>query len=79
MFASAWLGIFYPELCFNGETCEAVYSEEDKTAGAGEATGTNKEADGIDAREVWRTSGDRLVVSSRFLEWCEERLLEGKE
>lgn len=80
MFALAWWGIFYPELCFNGETCEAVcMGEEDAAAGTGITGGTDIAAGEIDAGEVWQASGDRLVIGSRFLEWCEERLQAGKE
>ncbi len=77
MFAAAWWGIFYPELCFTEETCEAVQAEAATAGqiGAGEAVSGGQ----IDAGEIWRADSDRLVISSRFLEWCEERLTAGKE
>lgn len=65
LFAAVWWGIFYPELCFTEETCEAVISDEKQTESMpGETT----------AAEVWGASGDEIVISSRFLEWCEEKL-----
>lgn len=75
MFALAWWSIFYPELCFNEGTCEAVCMEEEDA----KARGTDMAAGEIDAGEVWQASGDRLVIGSRFLEWCEERLKAGEE
>lgn len=65
LFAAVWWGIFYPELCFTEETCEAVAADE-------------RLADGIPgqvgAAEVWRASEEEIVISSRFLEWFEENL-----
>lgn len=61
MFAAAWWGIFYPELCFTEETCEVIQSGEAQT-------------EAIEAEKVWRASGKELVISSRLLEWCEEIL-----
>ena len=65
LFAAVWWGIFYPELCFTEETCEAVTSDETRTEGLPEE---------ITAARVWDASGDEIVISSRFLEWCEEKL-----
>ena len=31
LFAAVWWGIFYPELCFTEETCEAVVTAETQT------------------------------------------------
>ncbi len=31
------------------------------------------------AAEIWDASGDEIVISSRFLEWCEEKLAVGKD
>lgn len=65
LFAAVWWGIFYPELCFTEETCEAVTSDE---------TQADSLPGEIQAAEVWGASGDEIVISSRFLEWCEEKL-----
>lgn len=65
LFAAVWWGIFYPELCFTEETCEAVIADE---------TQTDSLPREITAAEVWDASGDEIVISSRFLEWCEEKL-----
>lgn len=93
-FAAAWWSVFYPELCFTEDTCEAVRTEEaDGTFGkteAGKVDGFSEkfgsgiviadEAAGtIEAGEVWNASGDSLVISSKFLEWCRERLTAEKE
>lgn len=65
LFAAVWWGIFYPELCFSEETCEAVTSDEIQTDSLpGE----------IETAKVWDASGDEIVISSRFLEWCEDKL-----
>lgn len=65
LFAAVWWGIFYPELCFTEETCEAVIEDEKQMNGLpGETMATG----------VWDASGDEIVISSKFLEWCEEKL-----
>ena len=65
LLAAVWWGILYPELCFTEETCEAVILDETRTDGlTGEIT----------AAKVWGASGDEIVISSRLLEWCEEKL-----
>lgn len=70
LFAAVWWGIFYPELCFTEGTCEAVTPDEKQTDGMPEQIG---------AADVWRASGDEIVISSRFLEWIEEKLTAGKD
>ncbi len=70
LFAAVWWGIFYPELCFTEETCEAVVTAE---------TQTEDMSGQIGAAEIWNASGDEIVISSRFLEWCEEKLAVGKD
>ena len=70
LFAAVWWGIFYPELCFTEETCEAVVTAE---------TQTEDMSGQIGAAEIWDASGDEIVISSRFLEWCEEKLAGGKD
>ena len=58
LFAAVWWGIFYPELCFTEETCEAVVTAE---------TQTEDMSGQIGAAEIWDASGDEIVISSRFL------------
>lgn len=65
LFAAVWWGIFYPELCFTEETCEAVTADGTQTDGVPGQIG---------AAEVWCASGNEIVISSRFLEWFEENL-----
>lgn len=65
LFAAVWWGIFYPELCFTEQTCEAVTADGTQTDGMPEETM---------AAKVWDASGDEIVISSRFLEWCEKNL-----
>lgn len=65
LFAAVWWGIFYPELCFTEQTCEAVTADGTQTGGVPEE---------IEAAKVWGASGDEIVIGSRFLEWCEEKL-----
>lgn len=66
LFAAVWWGIFYPELCFTEETCETLVQGDGMT-------------EEIGAAEIWRASGEEIVISSRFLEWCEENLSAGKD
>lgn len=70
LFAAVWWGIFYPELCFTEETCEAVVTAE---------TQTEDMSGQIGAAEIWDASGDEIVISSRFLEWLEESLSASKD
>ncbi len=80
MFAAAWWGVFYPELYFTEETCEEIQmAEADMAAEKFECGETDGAVRKIEAGEVWQASGDSLVISSRFLEWCEEHLRAGKE
>lgn len=92
LFAAVWWGIFYPELCFSEETCAAVTPEEaqasdlsvqEERTGAGgvpgAGTGVLTASEQIEASEVWRASGDEIVISSRFLEWLEESLSASKD
>lgn len=80
MFAAAWWSVFYPELCFTEETCEVIQVEEaDGDAGKVGIGEAEKAAGKIEAREIWQASGDSLVISSKFLEWCQEHLPAGKE
>ena len=66
--ATAWWSVFYPELCFTQETCEVISDADGRT-----------QTEEIDVAEIWRSSGEELVISSRFLEWCEKNLGAEKE
>ncbi len=92
LFAAVWWGIFYPELCFTEETCKAVTSEEARANGLavqderiegqgvpGAETDALTASGQIEAAEVLGASGDKIVISSRFLEWLEENLAAGKD
>lgn len=68
VFAAAWWGIFYPELCFSDGTCAAVQTENIQNENG------QSQPKEIDAAAVWRASGDEIVIGSRLWEWCEENL-----
>lgn len=65
VFAVAWWGILYPELCFTEETFEQVIV----TEACQEMT----------QQEVYEhllmASGDEIVIKSRFLEWLDEKIV----
>ncbi len=64
VFAMAWWGILYPELCFTEETFEQVF-----------VTGECHEMTQQEIYEHLMTaSGDEIVIRSRFLEWMEEKV-----
>ena len=64
IFAVAWWGILYPELCFTEETFEQVVVSE--------------EFQEMTKQEIYdsllNASGDDIVIRSRFLEWYEENV-----
>lgn len=60
--ATVWWGVFYPELCFTQETCEIV------------SDGETQAKQEIDVAEIWRSSGEELVISSRLWKWCDKNL-----
>ncbi|MDE7232460.1 MAG: hypothetical protein K2N37_05245 [Lachnospiraceae bacterium] len=64
--ATAWWSVFYPELCFTQETCEVISDDRTQT-------------EEIDVSEIWRSSGEELVISSRLLEWCDKKLFAAKD
>lgn len=66
--ATAWWSVFYPELCFTQETCEVISDADGRM-----------QTEEIDAAEIWCSSGEELVISSRLLEWCEKNLGAEKE
>lgn len=76
VFAAAWWGILYPELCFTEETCQAVVME-DSEAAAQQETEQPDEAQRIVSqqmtyKEVLEATGDDVVIKSRFFEWLEQ-------
>ena len=64
VFALAWWGILYPELCCTEDTFEQVVTVE--------------EGQEMSEQEIYQhllaASGDEIVIKSRFLEWFEEKL-----
>lgn len=82
VFAAAWWGIFYPELCFSEDTCTAVRIgtvREENGATQRQTEGAQSGSEEINAADVWRASGDEIVIGSRFWEWCEEHLIGTRE
>lgn len=87
--AAAWWSVFYPELCFTEETCQLIQpaeaengaantalAKEAEKAGQGAAV-QNRESD--TAAGIMRAGEGEVVISSRFLEWCEENLFDKKK
>jgi len=64
IFAAAWWGILYPELCFTEETFDQIIVAQDFQE--------------MTRQEIYEhlleASGDEIVVESRFLEWLEENV-----
>lgn len=86
MFAMAWWSVFYPELCFTEETCEVVQTakaEEEAGPGViprgGEAGTSAQGSEDDTASGILWAGDDEVVISSRLLEWCGERLFDRKE
>lgn len=91
MFALAWWSVFYPELCFAEGTCETVQTPETESAAGsteilqGSETGGTEQ--GVSAQNgnadaasgILKAGDDEIVISSRLLEWCEERLSDRKK
>lgn len=63
VFALAWWGILYPELCFTENTFRKIVVED----------GEEKPAEEAEYREIMDAVGDEVVIGSRILEWLEER------
>lgn len=86
VFAAAWWGIFYPELCFSEETCvkvqtESAQEEMQETQSLAEGIKKRWKERGSDVEEIdktaaWWASGDEIVIRSRLWEWCEENLFD---
>ncbi|MCD7724617.1 MAG: DUF2045 domain-containing protein [Clostridiales bacterium] len=77
VFAAAWWGILYPELCFTEETCQAVIVEEaEENAVQREKTQETPEGQilsgEITYRDLFKATGEDVVVKSRLLEWLEQ-------
>lgn len=91
MFALAWWSIFYPELCFAEGTFETMQTAETEETNGQTVILQGQEADetgrsaAAQSAHPDQTSGflrakdDEVVISSRLLEWCEERLSAKKE
>lgn len=86
VFALAWWSIFYPELCFAEGTFETMQTAETEVTAAETVIWQDQEADetGQSAAtdktsSFLRARDDEVVISSRLLEWCEERLSAKKE
>lgn len=84
--AMAWWSVFYPELCFTEETCEMVQTAQmegvaGKTAipQGSEAAMLAQSGEADVVSGILRAGDDEVVISSRFLEWCEEKLFVKKE
>lgn len=63
IFALAWWGILYPELCFTQDTCQQVIIE----------NGEKKVVDEVDYRDILTADEDKIVIGSRLIEWLEEQ------
>lgn len=85
--AAAWWSVFYPELCFTEETCQVIQTAEAEneasTMGMAQTGEADKAGQSLPAQSgktepavgILRAGEDEVVISSRFLEWCEEKLL----
>lgn len=95
MFAAAWWGVLYPELCFTEETCQAVVAAGEE-AGEPERMGKDIPADSgtvqqetaggsagsedeklgvkeqVSYQELWKCTGEDIVIRSRLLEWLKQ-------
>lgn len=70
VFAVAWWGILYPELCFTQETFEQVVISEEFQEMTGQEI----------YEHLLEASGDEIVIKSRLLEWFKENMAgKGKE
>lgn len=64
VFALAWWGILYPELCFTDSTYTQVIVVD----------GQEIEVEQSDYRDFLRSEGDEIVIKSRLLEWIEQKI-----
>lgn len=63
VFAFAWWGILYPELCFTQDTCQQLMIE----------NGEEKVVEEADYRDILTADKDEIVIGSRLIEWLEEQ------
>lgn len=63
IFALAWWGILYPELCFTQDTCQQIVIE----------NGEEKVVEETDYRDILAAGEDEIVIKSRLVEWLEEQ------
>ena len=64
VFALAWWGIFYPELCFSDNTYTQVEVVD----------GQEIEIEQSDHQDILNASGDEIVIKSKLLEWIEKEV-----
>ena len=64
MFALAWWGILYPELCFTDSTYTQVVVED----------GQEIEVEQPDYQDFLQVEGDGIVIRSRLLEWIGQKI-----
>lgn len=69
VFAAAWWGVLYPELCFTEGTFEQVVVDEERQ----ELTEHNPMKQEL-YEGLLEASGDEIVIRSRFLEWYQENV-----
>ena len=62
MFALAWWGVLYPELCFTESTYEQIMVVD----------GQEIVLEETDVDDILNAAGDEVVVKSRLLEWLEQ-------
>ena len=63
MFALAWWGVLYPELCFTESTYEQIMVVDGQEIVLQET----------DIEDILNASGDEIVVKSRLVEWLEPK------
>lgn len=71
MFAAAWWGVLYPELCFTEETCQTVAAAGAEMSSVSEDKKQNVKEQ-ISYQELWKCTGEDIVVRSRLIEWLEQ-------
>lgn len=86
--AAAWWSVLYPELCFTQETCRLVQTADEENEGKEFGTAQTGDAGQAEpdalaqggetdmAAGILRAGDGEVVISSRFLEWCEENLFD---
>lgn len=87
--AAAWWSVFYPELCFTEETCQLIQTAEAENSveNIGLTGDAEEDRQSMEAKDeeadtaagIMHAGEGEIVISSRFLEWCEEKLFDKKE